>query len=74
MSEKKETKSEMQDETAAGGASIRAESDHLPPEVRGPIGIQLRQVYDRLLAEPLPERFNDLLARLASSSSSESGK
>ncbi len=41
-------------------------------EIPGPIGLQLKQSYDRLLAEPLPEKFNDLLAQLASAS--EKGK
>lgn len=43
----------------------------LPPEVQGPIGNRLRQVYGRLLSEPLPDRFNDLLAKLAKSEPEE---
>jgi len=37
-------------------------------EIPGPIGVQLKQSYDRLLAEPLPDKFKDLLAQLAASS------
>lgn len=39
----------------------------LPPEAQGQIGKQLRQVYDQMLSEPMPDKFAELLARLAKS-------
>jgi hypothetical protein len=37
----------------------------LPQHVQGALGKQLRKAYGDLLAEPLPEKFTDLLRRLA---------
>ncbi len=37
----------------------------LPPEIQGEIGRQLRQAYGQLLAEPLPDRFSELLSKLS---------
>lgn len=39
----------------------------LPTEIRGELGRQLRQVYGELLAEPLPDKFSQLLNDLAKS-------
>lgn len=36
----------------------------LPPEIQGKIGKELRQVYGRMLAEPLPPKFGKLLEEL----------
>lgn len=37
----------------------------LPQSIQGELGKQLRKAYCDLLAEPLPDKFNDLLKRLA---------
>jgi hypothetical protein len=58
-------------EGQAVATSISGGGVALPPEIQGPIGKQLRQVYGQMLAEPLPDKFTDLLARLAKSESSE---
>lgn len=39
----------------------------LPTEIRGELGRQLRQVYGEMLAEPLPDKFSQLLNDLAKS-------
>lgn len=39
----------------------------LPPEAQGQIAKQLRQVYGDMLAEPMPDKFAELLAQLAKS-------
>lgn len=36
----------------------------LPREIQGKIGKELRQVYGRMLAEPLPDKFSKLLEEL----------
>lgn len=38
----------------------------LPPEAQGRIAAQLREVYGQMLAEPLPDKFAQLLDQLAS--------
>jgi hypothetical protein len=37
----------------------------MPQEIQGQIGKQLRQIYGKMLAEPLPDKFSKLLADLA---------
>jgi len=37
----------------------------MPPEIQGQIGKQLREVYGKLLAEPLPDKFIELLNQLS---------
>ena len=39
----------------------------LPPEAQDAIGRRLRSVYGELVAEPLPDKFRELLDRLAKS-------
>lgn len=39
----------------------------LPPEAQGQIARQLRQVYGEMLAEPMPDKFAELLAKLSQS-------
>ncbi|MGQ0671525.1 MAG: NepR family anti-sigma factor [Hyphomicrobium sp.] len=53
-------------ENTMRGHLVDEQSDvRLPPEVQGELGRQLRQVYGKLLAEPLPDKFTQLLAQLA---------
>lgn len=40
---------------------------NLPAEAQAAIGRQLRQVYDQMLSEPLPDRFAKLLDQLSKS-------
>ena len=47
-------------------APYEAEAN-LPSEAQGLIGHQLRQEYRRILAEPLPDKFGQLLEQLAKS-------
>jgi Anti-sigma factor NepR len=44
------------------------------PEISDQIGVQLRSVYDDILAQPVPGRFLDLLRQLEGSLESRSGK
>jgi hypothetical protein len=44
------------------------------PEIADQIGLQLRSVYDDILAQPVPGRFLDLLRQLEGSSESRSSK
>ena len=39
----------------------------LPPEAHGRIAAQLREVYGQMLAEPMPDKFAQLLDKLAQS-------
>ena len=61
--------SDMQDQQSLAEARQEPPASELPPqlppEIQGEIGRQLRQVYGKLLAEPLPDRFSDLLAQLS---------
>lgn len=41
----------------------------LPHQAREVIGSRLRHLYGSLVAEPLPDRFHDLLVRLAAAES-----
>ena len=36
----------------------------MPPELQGAIGKQLKQVYGKMLQEPLPDKFAKLLSEL----------
>ncbi|MGL4324189.1 MAG: NepR family anti-sigma factor [Beijerinckiaceae bacterium] len=47
---------------------------HLTPESTDMIGKQLRKVYSDMIAEPLPDRFADLLKQLSSVDSKNSGQ
>jgi len=45
-------------------AAAQREKDNTPNGVEGPIGRHLRQVYDDVLNQPIPDRFLDLLTQL----------
>jgi Anti-sigma factor NepR len=42
-----------------------AQTTPLPPEIQNQLGKQLRQVYGKMLAEPMPDKFAQLLQQLA---------
>lgn len=66
MSDEKSKEQAMQQHTTGRqDATPLREPPALPPEVQGPIGKQLRQVYAQMLAEPLPDKFVDLLSKLS---------
>lgn len=52
-------------------ANSREDAVILPPEAQGQIGKQLRKVYGEVLAEPMPDKFAELLARLSQSESNQ---
>lgn len=54
-----------QEKTMRGRVADELSEVRLPPEVQGELGRQLRQVYGKLLAEPLPDKFTQLLEQLA---------
>lgn len=66
MSDDKRQESAMNAEEQASSADTKsAGSEHvLPRELQGAIGKQLKHVYGQLLAEPLPDKFTELLASL----------
>lgn len=43
----------------------------LPVEIQGKIGSELKQVYSRMLAEPMPDKFAKLLESLGKTESKE---
>lgn len=57
--------SAKQTEVMPGASQAAAPDVRLPHQAREVIGSRLRRLYDGLVAEPLPDRFQDLLARLA---------
>lgn len=61
---------EQSSETSAT-AKGREDAVILPPEAQGQIGKQLRKVYGEVLAEPMPDKFAELLARLSQSESNQ---
>lgn len=69
MNDKKQDHSMRQEQEGQNSASDAGKTRGavLPPEARGRIGKQLRQVYDEMLSEPMPEKFTELLARLSKS-------
>jgi hypothetical protein len=58
----------MNADTSGGTNSTKAV---LPPEVQNQINAQLRQVYGKLLAEPLPDKFSRLLDQLSKQDTSK---
>ncbi len=65
MADRETKKPEMTDTTTTGSE----EQISLPEEVQSRLGKELRNVYGKLLAEPLPDRFSELLKKLATDES-----
>ncbi len=71
MADKERQNDEMQPESKppmtvhTGGKADTS----LPLELQGAIGKQLKQVYGQMLAEPLPDKFTQLLNKLSKSDS-----
>jgi len=61
MADKDAKKLNMTDTTSF----IAEDQISLPDEVQSRLGKELRDVYGKLLAEPLPDRFSELLKKLA---------
>jgi hypothetical protein len=66
MNEKSRPLQTMQSPQSTDTTSEKAS----PAEIQGHIGKQLRQVYGKLLAEPLPDKFAELLQQLSSNEKS----
>lgn len=66
----------LESETTMREASLEVEATDpkLPPEVQEKLGDELRKYYASLVSMPLPERFIELLDRLAKSEDDKSGK
>lgn len=71
MNDKKQDPSMRHEQESQSSASQAGKEPGviLPAEARGQIGKQLRQVYDEMLSEPMPDKFAELLARLSKSES-----
>ena len=69
MSEKKRQKTAMNadDTIAPPGAGAQKPPVSLPVELQGAIGKQLKRVYGQMLAEPMPDKFAQLLEALSKS-------
>jgi hypothetical protein len=70
MNERDKTNTQHQVGAAAGYARSDNECDDtckLSPDAQAMIGRKLKSVYYDLVAEPLPAKFTELLARLAAS-------
>ena len=67
MSDDKRQESKMSaDELSAGGETKSAGNENaMRRELQGAIGKQLKHVYGQMLAEPLPDKFTQLLASLS---------
>lgn len=66
-----------QDQVAAGSARSDNDCDDtckLSPDAQAMIGRKLKSVYSDLVAEPLPAKFTELLARLAASNDATEDK
>jgi hypothetical protein len=59
-------------EKKVGGACPKSAGSK--PEISDQIGVQLRSVYDDILAQPVPGRFLDLLRQLERSTDSRASK
>lgn len=68
MADKERQLPEMQpDDTPQPGAKSPLNTSAgtaMPPELQGAIGKQLKQVYGKMLQEPLPDKFAKLLSEL----------
>lgn len=62
MNDKPDRPPQMQPTVAKDPA---AQTTPLPPEIQNQLGKQLRQVYGKMLAEPMPDKFAHLLQQLA---------
>lgn len=60
--EKRQTPEMNSDDQVTDSAKIEGA---LPRELQGAIGKQLKHVYGQMLAEPLPDKFTQLLAALS---------
>jgi hypothetical protein len=69
-----------QGQVTAAAASPRSDDDggedacKLSPDAQAMIGRKLKSVYSDLVAEPLPAKFTELLARLAASNDATEDK
>lgn len=68
MSDDKRQETAMNSEESPTSAEAKAEPA-LPRELQGAIGKQLKHVYGQMLAEPLPDKFTELLASLSKNES-----
>lgn len=64
MSDKPDRPIEMQTPVKT---DLSADTPPLPAEIQNQLGKQLRQVYGKMLAEPMPDKFAHLLQQLAKS-------
>lgn len=71
MSDDKRQESTMNSEEQPTAAETKSAGNEtaMPRELQGAIGKQLKHVYGQLLAEPLPDKFTQLLASLSKSES-----
>lgn len=71
MSDDKRQETQMNSDDSPSGAEAKTASNEnaMPRELQGAIGKQLKHVYGQMLAEPLPDKFTQLLASLSKSDS-----
>lgn len=69
MSDDKRQETNMSSEESPASTEAKAANTEnaMPRELQGAIGKQLKHVYGQMLAEPLPDKFNQLLASLSKS-------
>lgn len=63
----------MKDSIASGEAGMRNASVKDPLGVHTEIGRKLKQYYDELISDDVPDRFSDLLSRLEAAESAQKG-
>ncbi len=71
--DKESTVKSMKDSIASGEAGGRSASAKDPLGVHTEIGRKLKQYYDELIADEVPDRFADLLTRLEAAESAQKG-
>jgi hypothetical protein len=54
----------VKEDTKSGKPGGRRLPGNIEPAIQHRIGVQLRDMYDHILHEPVPERFHDLLRQL----------
>lgn len=67
MSDDKRQETQMNSDESPAGIETKSASNEnaMPRELQGAIGKQLKHVYGQMLAEPLPDKFTQLLASLS---------
>lgn len=61
------------DSAPKGGDSVSMQTP-IPAELQGQIGQRLREVYNELIGEPVPDRFVQLLQQLKKSEDQSGGQ